>query len=190
VRELLKGFPILKFFHQYKNGASKHMQVVWVDLISFTDEKFNGLFCCPLPGEFFGYFRLKKISLYNTQIYGTTQKSFKKDSLYVLTRPLLVFDDGTISFASIVICIWIVCPPLQIHLHGHGPQHGFNFGTDVPHHLQEHQDIWRLNLHMVLQKVFSDRLSSSCLRVSSTTNHGFHALLAIFEPSIAGPKCR
>ena len=59
---------------------------------------------------------------------------------------------------------------------------GFDFGIDIPLHLQEYQDIWRLDLHMVLQKVFSDKSSPNRLRVSSTTN-GFHALLAVIKPT-------
>jgi hypothetical protein len=59
---------------------------------------------------------------------------------------------------------------------------GFEFGVDIPLHLQENQDIWRLDLHSVLQRAFYDKSSPNRLRVSSTTN-GFHALLAVIKPT-------
>ena len=59
---------------------------------------------------------------------------------------------------------------------------GFEFGIDIPLHLQENQDIWRLDLHSILQKAFSDKTSKNRLRVTSTTN-GFHALLAVMKPT-------
>jgi hypothetical protein len=57
---------------------------------------------------------------------------------------------------------------------------GFEFGIDIPLHLQENQDIWHLDLHSVLQKVFYKKSSPNCLRVASTAN-GFHALLAVIK---------
>jgi hypothetical protein len=59
---------------------------------------------------------------------------------------------------------------------------GFEFGIDIPLHLQENQDIWRLDLHSVLQKAFSEKSSPNRLRIASTTN-GFHALLAVIKPT-------
>jgi hypothetical protein len=66
---------------------------------------------------------------------------------------------------------------------------GFEFGIDIPLHLQENQDIWCLDLHTVLQQVFSDKQSKNQLRVSSTTTNGFHKLLAILKPT-THPLCR
>jgi hypothetical protein len=59
---------------------------------------------------------------------------------------------------------------------------GLEFGVNIPLHLQEHQDLWRLDLHSVLQKAFTDKSSSNRQRVASTTN-GYHALLAVIKPS-------
>ena len=59
---------------------------------------------------------------------------------------------------------------------------GFEFGTNIPLHLQEYQDIWRLDLHTILQKVFPNKASPNRQRVASTTN-GYHALLAVIKPS-------
>jgi hypothetical protein len=59
---------------------------------------------------------------------------------------------------------------------------GLEFGVTIPLHLQEHQDLWRLDLHTVLQKAFTDKSSKNRLRVASTTN-GYHALLAVIKPS-------
>lgn len=59
---------------------------------------------------------------------------------------------------------------------------GFEFGNNIPLHLQEYQDIWRLDLHTILQKVFPDKNSTNRQRVASTTN-GYHALLAVIKPS-------
>jgi hypothetical protein len=47
---------------------------------------------------------------------------------------------------------------------------GIAFGQNIPLHLQEHQDLWRLDLHTVLQKAFSDKTSVNCKRVATTTN--------------------
>jgi hypothetical protein len=63
---------------------------------------------------------------------------------------------------------------------------GFEFGDNIPLHLQEFQDIWCLDLHTILQKAFSDKSSTNHQGVASTTNI-YHVLLAVINPSY--PLC-
>jgi hypothetical protein len=81
--------------------------------------------------------------------------------------------------------LWSVCSSIQEHL-SWAETCGFEFGTNIPLHLQEFQDIWQLDLHNILQKSFPDKNSENCQWVAFTTT-SYHALLAVIKPS--HPRC-
>jgi hypothetical protein len=51
LRELLYGFAIPEFFHEYKNWATKNMKVIWIDVVFFVGEKFIRTFLMTSSGQ-------------------------------------------------------------------------------------------------------------------------------------------